>query len=87
MAVPLIIDELWAWISVTDEGEGVLGAPIPGLGNMPLVGADRERMESLRPVAQQVAALFGVGVSLVRFSSRELIENHPAPTGSEVTGA
>lgn len=73
---PLVIDELWAWVSVTDEGEGILGAR---LGNVSLVGADRARMESLRPFAMRCAATFGVGVSLVKFSTRTLIENHSPP--------
>ena len=76
MAVPLVIDELWAWVSTDVEGEGVLAAPIPRLGNLltvPMVGADMERMRSLEPIARQMANAFGVGVSLVRFSYRELI--------------
>lgn len=79
MSVPLVIDTLWAWVSVSEDGEGILAAPIPGLGNMPLVGADQARMESLRPFAMQCAELFGVGVSLLRFSTRTLVENHPPP--------
>lgn len=76
---PLVIDEMWAWLSVDDEGEGVLAGMIPGLGSMPLVGADQERMESLRPIAIRIAKAAGVGVSLVKFSDRTLIENHPPP--------
>lgn len=85
MAIPLVIDELWAWVSSDVEGEGVLAAPMKGMGAVPLVGADRERMESLRPLATQLGNMFGVGVSLVRFTHRELIENiQPVvPDGSD----
>lgn len=74
---PLVIDELWAWVSLGPDGdEGLLAAPTLGPGSLvPLVGADKERMESLRPLAQAMADAFGVNANLLRFSSRELLEH------------
>jgi len=68
------IDEMWAWVSSDEGGEGVLAAPIPGLGNMPLVGADRARMLSYAGIARQMANMFGVEVKLVRFTTRVDVE-------------
>lgn len=75
----LRIDELWAWVASDGDGEGVLAAPIGSSTlTMPLVGADRERMESFRPVAQSMADAFEVEVKLVRFMTRTEIETlHP----------
>lgn len=71
MAMPLVIEELWAWVSSDAEGEGVLAAPLAqGQLTVPLVGADRARMQSYRPLVQSMADLFGVDVQLVRFSTR-----------------
>lgn len=38
---------------------------------MPLVGADRARIESLRGLAEGIAALTGKPVKLVRFTTRQ----------------
>lgn len=64
------ITELWAWVAVHDDGdEGVLGV---GMGGwmMPLVAADRERVESLRPYAENAAQLSGKRAILARFTLR-----------------
>lgn len=68
------IDRLYAWVATeADGGEGVCAAWVPGLGNMPLVGADRARIESLRPQAEDVAASTGAVVRLIEFSTRRQI--------------
>lgn len=74
MTDKLRIDEMYAYVAESDEGEGVCSIHSERLGNMPMVGADRERMLSLRPYAQELAAAMGVPVKLVRFSKREVIE-------------
>ena len=62
---------LWAFTCIdTDGTEGVVGATIPGLGVVPLVGADLARIASLRPYAQQVATAVGRPVTLAHFSVR-----------------
>jgi hypothetical protein len=59
-----------------DNNEGIIACDLPGSRGMPmpLIGADAERIESLRPIAQQIANVKGVPVRLVRFSVREVIE-------------
>ena len=49
------IAALYAWIAEErDGGEGVCSAFIGGV-QMPLIGADMDRVASLRPFAQQCA--------------------------------
>ena len=66
---PLKIDGLWAWIATEDDGqEGVIGQATR-IGWLPLIGADRERIESYRDIAQGIADL-GSHVQLVQFTTR-----------------
>jgi hypothetical protein len=67
------IEQLWAFIS-DDDGEGIAAF----LSNdgiwMPLIAADKARVDSLRKMAQQLATESGVPVKLVKFSVREDLE-------------
>jgi hypothetical protein len=68
------IQELFAFIS-DDNGEGVAAYLGPDGIWMPMVGADQARVDSLRPMAQELAKMSGVKVTLARFSTRENIED------------
>jgi hypothetical protein len=69
-----VIERLWAYVAVHDDGdEGIIAAPIGGL-TMPLVAADLRRVELLRPYAEVVARTFGKPVRLVRFDRRTDVE-------------
>lgn len=76
-----VIHELWAYVAVhADSDEGVIGASINGMV-MPLVAADRTRLDELRPYAERAAAFAGKPVKLVRFTAREDVETiEPAST-------
>ncbi|GAI38729.1 unnamed protein product [marine sediment metagenome] len=74
------IEEMYAFI-VEDNGpddEGVIGiqaisrehAPIW----LPLVGADMARVDSLRPLAEDIGRQIGKKVTLVHFSNRQDLE-------------
>jgi len=74
------ITELYAFI-VEDTGpddEGVIDIPAisreyaPILA--PLVGADTARVESLKPIAQDIGHKIGKKVTLVHFTNREDLE-------------
>lgn len=68
------VTELWAWV-IEDTGPDDEGIPAHlGLTGMwePLVGADRERAESLRVEAQQMATIHGKPIRLLR--STDLVE-------------
>lgn len=71
----LSIDTIYAFIAVDDDGEGVCGAKIgPGGTFMPLVGADLERVEQLRPVAKLIARESGKRIVLSHFTNRTDVE-------------
>jgi hypothetical protein len=77
----LSIDRLFAYVATDDDGEGVAAYQIDGQW-MPLVGADEERMRSLKPVAQLVADQSGKRLALVRFEARtdeDYIEPRQSP--------
>jgi len=67
------IEEIYAFVSVDEEdgNEGVIGAPVGPVGCMPLVAADRKRVESYMPIAQQIANLTGKPIRLIRLTKRE----------------
>ncbi len=77
MTALLHINEIWAWVSVDEEGEGILSvqALIDGeLTWMPLVGADQERMDSLRAQAVRIAERERRTVKLIHLSVRTDLE-------------
>jgi hypothetical protein len=79
--MPQKITELWAWVSEA-EGEGVLASEMEIDGRtmlVPLVGADRERIESYRPHALEIARLSGQAIKLMRFAAGEVIERVRRP--------
>lgn len=82
------IDRLFAVIVRDDDGtEGVAAMITPG-GQMPMVGADLARLESLLiPVAQMIADASGKTLSVCVFSHREeykLIEPNRLSTSATV---
>jgi|WetSurMetagenome_2_1015567.scaffolds.fasta_scaffold310052_2 hypothetical protein len=75
------ITELWAWVNTeADENdEGIIAHEVYDVIKgethwMPLVGADKARIESLRDVAKATAERLGKPVKLLKFSTREEIE-------------
>jgi hypothetical protein len=67
------IDRLWAFLSVDDGGEGVMAAPIGDM-TLPLVAADRARVDSLIPMARKLATFFGKPIRLAKFDRRTDVE-------------
>ncbi len=66
------IDEMYAFV-VEDSGpddEGILGFMTNG-GWMPMVGADMARVESLKPMARDMATSLGKRVKILKFTKRE----------------
>ncbi len=72
----LRITEMWVFVSQDDEGnEGVCAAPLLGPGSyVPLIAADKARLDSLREVAAHIAAHTNKTIRLVKFYRREDVE-------------
>lgn len=68
------IERLYAWVATEpDGGEGLCSMPV---GDMiaPLIGADRERIESLRRYAELVHRSTGFSVKLKVFGSGTVLD-------------
>ncbi|HEY6393985.1 MAG TPA: hypothetical protein VIX12_01135, partial [Candidatus Binataceae bacterium] len=75
MSEKLYLEEMFAFVSEDDHGEGLACLDDPASGMMvPMVGADREMMDYLREMAKAIAQSRGVAVKLVKFSKREELE-------------
>ena len=70
------IESLTAFLAVgTDGEEGVCAFTDARTGlTLPMIGADHERIASLRPQAQAIAAATGARVVLARFETRTDLE-------------
>jgi hypothetical protein len=71
------IDAIWAFVSVDpgDGNEGVLSGPLLGPGSLvPLIAADEARLKSLWPWARMIASRSGLRCQLVKFHTREVVE-------------
>jgi hypothetical protein len=71
------ITEMYAFVSVDESGEGVVGMTMPVNGRetfMPFVCADKKRMESLKPIAKKIAQDSGKTIKLIKLSNRKELE-------------
>ncbi len=71
------ITEIYAFVSVDEGGEGVIGMTMPIDGRetfMPFVCADKTRMESLKPFAKEIGKKSGKKIRLIKFTNRKDIE-------------
>jgi len=70
------VNEMWAWVTVDsrDGNEGIPAFQAKDGMAMPMIGADRARVESMRPIAERVASSTGIPVRLLRFTNREEVE-------------
>lgn len=85
------INELWAFVAedTGPDDEGLISTSViirPGVvAHVPLVGADPERMVSLRSAAQAIADGMGKPVKLLMFSVRHEVETL-VPGGAQRNG-
>ena len=71
----LRIDTTFAFVVVDVDGtEGVPAIIAPDGTVWPMIGADEERIDSLRPMAVDAARILGRPIELVRFTNREHVE-------------
>lgn len=73
------IERLFAWVSIDpDGGEGVMAVNMMIAGRptlVPLVGADMDRVESYREIAEMVARKTGLPARLIEFGSRQEVSD------------
>lgn len=69
------IDTLWAFTHVDENDvEGIVGFHT-GSGWMPMIAADRDRIESLRPLAERLARETGRPIKFSAFTTRTDLED------------
>lgn len=71
------ITEVYCFVSVDENGEGIIGETMKIQGKevfMPFVCADKDRMESLKPFAARIHIETGKKIKLIRLSNREELE-------------
>jgi dihydroorotase-like cyclic amidohydrolase len=67
------IDEVFVFVASDADGEGV-AAFFDGEHGLPLIAADKARVDSLREIAKEIARQSGNKITLCRFSVREELE-------------
>lgn len=71
------ITQVYAFVSIDEEGEGVIGMTMPINGRdtmIPFITADKERMEQLKLFAIKIAQESGRKIKLIKFTNRKDIE-------------
>ena len=71
------IEELYAYVTYEPgdpDDEGLAAMTIPGIGSVPMIGADMARMKSLKPLVQVAAKATGRAIRLVKFSNTTVLE-------------
>jgi hypothetical protein len=78
---PHKIERVYAWIATDRTGEDGICAAQGRDGPVPMIGSDKERIESLRPFAEGLNRMQGYPVRLVEFTRMIVLEDMPgAPT-------
>ncbi len=67
------MDELFLFVAEDEEGEGLIGQRI-GDQWIPFVCADKARLNSLRPMAENIARESGKKIKLIKFTTRTELE-------------
>ena len=71
----LRIERMYAWVCLDEDGtEGVPAVTAENGLTLPLVGADMDRMDSLRELAQGLANSTGTTMTLCLFEQRSELE-------------
>lgn len=71
------ITELFAFVSVDEGGEGIVGQTVvidDRLVFMPFVCADKARVDTLRPLAKQIHMRTGQKIKLIKLTKRTELE-------------
>lgn len=71
-----LIDEVWAVVAEdpNDNTEGVV-AMQTDIGWLPLIAADKDRLENIKEWGRQMSAVRGQPFKLIKLSTREVVED------------
>jgi hypothetical protein len=71
-----LIEEMYAFISYDKDNndEGICAFQSSYGVWIPMVGANMARVESLKPMAKQIANMTGKKIKICKFSTREVLE-------------
>jgi hypothetical protein len=75
------IEMIWAALSIDEGGEGVCAAPFGDM-TLPLIAADKRRLDQIVPMARSIANVFGKPVRLAKFTKREDVEIYQPRTAA-----
>jgi hypothetical protein len=75
--MPLKIEEMFAFVTVDADGNEGVAAMKTVMGWMPMVGADWNMVQSLKPAAVQIANAIGRPIKLIKFRERIEVEDIP----------
>jgi hypothetical protein len=67
------IEELFAFLSIDETGEGICAAILPEVGSTPLITSKARVAELMKDKAQEIASLAGKPVRLVRFTRADVV--------------
>ena len=69
------IDTVYAFIANDDDGsEGIPAFVAENNLVVPMIAADLDRVETLRPIAEEMAEMKGIIITLAKFDNRENLE-------------
>ena len=70
------IEELYAFVvaDTNEDDEGVPAFKGPDGTYMPMMGADLERAQQLRPMAETLVSIYGKPIKLIRSTGIEVVE-------------
>ena len=72
--MPKKIVEMYAFIATDNNGDEGITAMLVGDKWLPMVGADMDRIESLRKIAVMMAGKHGAKITLAKFTVRTDLE-------------
>jgi hypothetical protein len=67
------VDRLWAFLSVDQNGEGLVASNFAGHW-MPMITGDERQLPKMRKAAQEIARVTGRTIKLVMLTAREELE-------------
>lgn len=73
------VHRMWAWVVSDEAGEGLLALQERNGSWRPLIGFDREMIESWRPAALEIGFRINRTIKLIVCGDRKTLETHAPP--------